>query len=268
MLRGFYFMEGRKKKKTGQLLLTVLSAAMLLASGIWYIKEYTSVTNSVNGREMPIHSVDTERKKIALTFEAAWGNEGTEKTLDILKKADAKAAFFVTGEWAEQFPDTLRRIGKEGHDLGSAGLTHQDLSQMEKAEQEEEIGKTHETVKKITGQDLFLFRPPYGKYNDSLIRTAEEKGYYAVCWSLDSGDWKEYGKEELVRAIACAKELQSGGIVRMHSEAKYTADALEEILLKIREKGYEPALLSDLIYKENYHMDVTGRQTAGPGNRR
>lgn len=105
-----------------------------------------------------------------------------------------------------------------------------------------------------------LFRAPYGDYNDSLIRSAEECGYYSIQWSVDSLDWKDYGIDSIINTVIQNKELKNGAIILCHNGAKYTADALDTLLTDLEEKGYTIVPVSELIYKENYHMDVTGRQ--------
>lgn len=105
-----------------------------------------------------------------------------------------------------------------------------------------------------------LFRPPYGDYNNSLIRSAEECGYYSIQWSVDSLDWKDYGIDSIINTVIQNKELKNGAIILCHNGAKYTADALDTLLTDLEEKGYTIVPVSELIYTENYHMDVTGRQ--------
>ena len=141
-MSGGFFME-KKKGRGKQILLFGFTAVLVLSGAIWYTVEYTSVGNSVNGTEMPVCSVETEEKAAALTFEAAWDEDGTKKVLDILKDCQVQASFFVTGEWARLYPDTVKRIVKEGHDLGSLGETHQNMSRMTQKEQEEEIRSAH-----------------------------------------------------------------------------------------------------------------------------
>lgn len=85
-------------------------------------------------------------------------------------------------------------------------------------------------------------------------------GYYPIQWSVDSLDWKDYGVQSIIQTVCDNKELKNGAIILMHNGAKYTADALEQVILNIREKGFEIVPISQLIYYEDYHMDVTGKQ--------
>ena len=120
--------------------------------------------------------------------------------------------------------------------------------------------KVHERVKELTGVEMQLFRPPYGDYDDEVVRTAQECGYYPIQWSVDSLDWKDYGVQSIIDTVLNHKDLKNGAIILCHNGAKYTAQALEQLLTGLEEQGYQIVPVSELIYKENYHMDVTGRQ--------
>ena len=122
-----------------------------------------TVSNSVNGRQLPIYCVDTAEKKIALTFDAAWGNEDTAQILEILKKHDVRVTFFMTGGWVESYPNDVKAILAAGHDLGNHSENHKNMSQLSDAEKKEELMKVHEKVRTLTGYEMFLFRPPYGE---------------------------------------------------------------------------------------------------------
>ena len=162
----------------------------------------------------------------------------------------------------ESYPEDVKKIYEAGHDLGNHSENHKNMSQLSDEEQKEELMTVHNKVKKLTGCDMFLFRPPYGDYNDSVVLNAQECGYYPIQWSVDSLDWKDYGADSIIDTVVNHKELKNGAIILCHNGAKYTKDALETMIQKILEKGYEIVPISKLIYRENYHMDVTGRQIA------
>lgn len=149
-----------------------------------------TVSNSVNGRQLPIYCVDTAEKKIALTFDAAWGNEDTAQILEILKKHDVRVTFFMTGGWVESYPDDVKAILAAGHDLGNHSENHKNMSQLSDAEKKEELMKVHEKVRTLTGYEMFLFRPPYGDYDNAVVNVAKENGYYTIQWDVDTLDIK------------------------------------------------------------------------------
>ncbi len=218
------------------------------------------VNNTVNGKELPIYSVETDEKKVALSFDAAWGNEDTQQILDILEKHQVHATFFMTGGWVENYPDDVKRIHEAGHDLANHSENHKNMSQLSDAECEQEVMKVHEKVKKLTGVDMELFRPPYGDYDDEVIKNVTACGYYCIQWDVDSLDWKDYGVDSIVDTVVNHKNLRNGSIILCHNGAKYTKDALPAVITGLREQGYEIVPVSELIYEKDYHMDVTGRQ--------
>ena len=219
-----------------------------------------TVSNSVNGRQLPIYCVDTAEKKIALTFDAAWGNEDTAQILEILKKHDVRVTFFMTGGWVESYPDDVKAILAAGHDLGNHSENHKNMSQLSDAEKKEELMKVHEKVRTLTGYEMFLFRPPYGDYDNAVVNVAKENGYYTIQWDVDSLDWKDYGVDSIIKTVTQHKHLGNCSIILCHNGAKYTAKALDMLIATLKNEGYTFVPVSELIYKDNYHMDHEGRQ--------
>lgn len=213
-----------------------------------------------SSKELPIYCVDTEKKYVAISFDAAWGNEDTAKILEILEKNDVKTTFFMTGGWVDSYPDDVKAIAEAGHDLGNHSQNHKNMSQLSIEEIKEEIMTVHNKVYELTEIDMNLFRPPYGDYDDDLIITCANINYYPIQWDVDSLDWKNYGKEDMVDRVVNNKNLKNGSIILMHNGAKYTASALQDIIDGLRNKGYEIIPISELIYKENYTIDVNGMQ--------
>ena len=218
------------------------------------------VSNSVNGRELPIYCVETKEPKIALTFDAAWGNEDTQKILEVLKKHDVRVTFFMTGGWVENYPDDVKAILAAGHDLGNHSENHKNMSQLSDAEKKEELMKVHDKVRTLTGYEMFLFRPPYGDYDNAVVNVAKDCGYYTIQWDVDSLDWKDYGVDSVIKTVTEHKHLGNGSILLCHNGAKYTAQALDTLITKLKEKGYTFVPVSELIYRDGYHMNVEGRQ--------
>jgi polysaccharide deacetylase family sporulation protein PdaB len=243
------------------LLAGILSLGALLTAR-YFIKQNEAVTTSgdASSRELPIYCVETDKPQIALTFDAAWGNEDTTQILEILKKHDVKVTFFMTGGWVDSYPDDVKAILAEGHDLGNHSQNHKNMSQISDSEKEKELMTVHDKVKELTGYEMFLFRPPYGDYDNAVVKTAKKLGYYAIQWDVDSLDWKDYGVDSIIKTVTQHKHLGNGSIILCHNGAKYTAEALDTMITTLKSQGYEFVPLSQLIYKDNYYMNHEGRQ--------
>ncbi|MBQ1993787.1 MAG: polysaccharide deacetylase family protein, partial [Lachnospiraceae bacterium] len=134
------------------------------------------------------------------------------------------------------------------------------MSQLSNSDKKNELMTVHDKVKNLTGYDMFLFRPPYGDYDNEVIRVAKECGYYPIQWDVDSLDWKDYGVDSIIKTVTQHKHLGNGSIILCHNGATYTAKALDTLISTLKDAGYTFVPLSQLIYTENYHMDHEGRQ--------
>ena len=237
-----------------------LTAFAILRGMLVVAGENVTVSNSVDGRELPIYCVDTPEKKIALSFDAAWGNEDTAKILEILKKHDIHVTFFMTGGWVESYPDDVKAILAAGHDLGNHSENHKNMSQLSDEEKKEELMKVHTKVQELTGYEMFLFRPPYGDYDNAVVNVAKDCGYFTIQWDVDSLDWKDYGVDSIIKTVTQHKHLGNGSIILCHNGAKYTAQALDTLIATLKNEGYTFVPISELIYREGYHMNHEGRQ--------
>lgn len=264
-------MTGRQKRKLQKIVALVLAVLSLLGS---CISVMTSVRKGddrdcfkvleaaqLKDKKLPIYCVDTKgEKKIALTFDAAWGDEDAEIILNTLKDDDVKATFFMVGDWMRKYPDLVKRIADEGHDVANHSNKHPHVSQMSKEEIKEDLLAAHEEIKRITGTDCFLYRPPYGEYNNTVLEAAKECGYQTIQWDVDSIDWKGYDAPTIIQKVLDHKHLGAGSIILLHNGAKHTAEALPRLICGLKEKGYEMVPVSKLIYRENYSLDHEGRQ--------
>ena len=186
---------------------------------------------SIGSRKLPIYCVDlskktnldTSKKYVSISFDAAWGDEDTIKILDILDKYNIKTTFFMTGGWVDSYPDKVLEIYNRGHDLGNHSQNHKEMSKLSVGEQKDEIMSVANKIKEITGYTSFLFRPPYGDYNSTLIDTVYGCNFYPIEWDVDSLDWKDYGTDNIIKTVTTHKALKNGSIILMHNGAKYTA---------------------------------------------
>lgn len=245
------------RKKT---LTAVLTAAILLVVAITagaIALGGTKQTFSKN-RELPIYSVGTEEKKIAISFDCAWGVDYTDRLLEIMEEKGVVSTFFCVEFWTEKYPEYVKKISDAGHDVGTHSATHPYMSKLDKATVVKELTTSSEAIEKITGKEVKVFRPPYGDYNDTLIETARELGLYTIQWDVDSLDWKNLSAKEIYNRVV--PKVQNGSIVLFHNNGLHTADALADIIDALKGKGYEFVTIYDLIYKDGFYMDANGRQ--------
>lgn len=252
-------MKISKKQRT--YLSIVVAISLLTFIGIGMKNNSFSVFS--NNRKLPIYSVGTDEKKIAISFDASWGADNTEKLLDILDKYNVKTTFFLVGGWVDKYPDKVKEIHKRGHEIGNHSNTHPDMTTLSKEKIVQEIAATDAKIMTITGEKTKLFRFPSGSYNNLAIETVESTNHKCIQWDVDSVDWKEKGaQEEYDRVI---KNVKSGSIVLFHNNAKYTPENLPKILEKLKAEGYKIVPISQLIYMDNYELDHTGNQVRNNG---
>lgn len=209
-------------------------------------------------KELPIYSVETDEKKIALTFDAAWGDDFTEGILDILDKNKIKGTFFLVGFWVDDHPENVVEIDKRGHEVGNHSTNHPYMTQLDDSEAIKELSETSDKIEKLIDKKPVLFRPPFGDYDDRIIKLCRENGYYTIQWDVDSLDWKELGAQPVIDRVA--RNVRNGSIVLFHNNAKYILEYLPIVIERLKGEGYEFVTVSELIYKDNFYIDNTGRQ--------
>ena len=242
----------------------VLLCMLLFLAGSYYTKDQiVTVSTMQSQKELPVYCVQTEKPWVALSFDAAWGNEDTQNILDILARHNIKVTFFMTGGWVDSYPEDVKRIAAAGHDLGNHSEHHKNMSQLSENQQKEEITTVHEKVKALTGIDMDLFRPPYGDYNSQVIQNIKSCGYLPIQWDVDFLDWKDYGIDSIIQTVTEHRHLGNGSIILMHNGAKYTAQALDTVITRLQEKGYQIVPISQLVSRKNYTIDHEGRQIPG-----
>ncbi len=209
-------------------------------------------------RALPIYSVATEEKKVAISFDCAWGVEYTDKLLDIMQKNGVRCTFFAVQFWVEKYPEYAQKIVDAGHELGTHSRTHSYMSKLTEEEIKDELKTSAEAIEKATGQKTNLFRAPYGDYDDLLIDTAQGMGLYTIQWDVDSLDWKNLSATEI--ALRVVNGAKNGSIILCHNNGLHTAEALPMIISTLQNRGYEFVPIGELIYKQNYSIDVNGKQ--------
>ena len=218
----------------------------------------TTGAGTTSSRSLPIYSVATEEKKIAISFDCAWGVDSTEKLLDIMRKNDVRCTFFAVQFWVEKYPEYAAKIVDSGHELGTHSRTHSYMSKLSKAQIIDELTTSAQAIEKATGQKTNLFRAPYGDYNNLLIDTAKEMNLYTIQWDVDSLDWKNLSATEI--ALRVVNGVKNGSIILCHNNGLHTAEALPLIFSTLKNRGYVFVPIGELIYTNNYYIDHNGRQ--------
>jgi len=194
----------------------------------------------------------TGSNRIALTFDSGWEFENTETLLEILDDYGVSSTFFVRGMWAKDHPELAKEIVSRGHALENHSLNHGHMSEMTEPEIENEIRGAAEIIIEETGYVPKLFRPPYGEYDDRVLKILKSEGYdFTVMWTVDSHDWAEelngveITKEYIIKRVL--DNASDGCIVLMHIGGYKTIDALPQIISGLREKGYELFKLNNML---------------------
>lgn len=244
----------KRRLATLALLTVLLVATVLVLEQLAPGLPLRAITALVNlDRRLPVYCVQTGDKRIAISFDAAWGADQTDELLSILQEYDIKTTFFLVRFWVEKYPEVVQRIGAAGHEIGNHSATHPHLASLTPEQIRFELQSTHDLIKEVSGQEAKLFRPPFGEYNNAVIETAEQVGYQTIQWSVDSLDWKPLSASEIVQRVT--SRIQPGAIVLFHNNGDHTAEALRPILEYCRLNGYQVVPISELLIKGDYYIN-------------
>ena len=209
-------------------------------------------------RRVPVYQVDTDEKKVALTFDAAWGADKTSKIVEILKQNEVGGTFFLVGFWSEKYADKIREIDAAGITIGTHSNTHPKMSTLSSSQIISELEISSKYIQDITGKKVKYFRPPYGDYNDTLIHTADSLGLQTIQWTVDTLDWKGLSASEILERVK--KDVTSGAIILMHNNSDHIVEALPLIINYLKSEGYKMVNMEDLVYSDDYTINNNGLQ--------
>jgi len=244
------------KDKIQTYIVSVLTVAVLIV--VANIGNIKTIETSATTKLLPIYNVQTDEKKIAFTMNCAWNADDIDSILVTLKNNDVKITFFVVGTWVDKYPEAVKKIYEAGHEIGSHSNTHPHVNNLSSEKNLEEINLSVSKIEKITGQKTSLYRAPYGEYNDTVIQTAQDNGYYTIQWNLDTLDYEGLTGDEMWNRIK--NKLEKGSIILSHNGTKHTGDSLDMLIKNIKAQGFEITTVSDLIYKDNYTINNNGKQ--------
>lgn len=239
-------------KKQIMLSLTALLVVIALAVAL-------PGTMADTNKKLPIYCVETSKKQVAISFDAAWGNDDTETLIKILKEYNVPATFFVVGTWVDKYPESVKQLHDAGHQIQNHSNTHPYMTQISVAQIEDELNSCNEKIEAITGKCPTLLRAPYGDYNNTVLTTTEALNMQTIQWDVDSLDWKDNATPDSICKRVTSK-VKNGSIVLFHNDADHTPAALPNILKCLKDEGYEFVFISDLIYKDNYEIKHDGTQ--------
>ena len=201
------------------------------------------------GRYDAAYLGDTSERVLYLTFDAGYENGCTEKILDTLKKHNAKAAFFLVGNYIQRNADLVRRMVQEGHTVGNHTMHHPDMSKLSDFNAfSKELSDLAELYEQTVGQPLpRYYRPPQGIYSEENLKMAQQLGYKTVFWSLAYVDWNNDAQPSREQALSkLLPRTHPGAVVLLHSTSKTNAEILDELLTKWEEAGYRFGTVEEL----------------------
>ncbi|MCZ8536987.1 delta-lactam-biosynthetic de-N-acetylase [Paenisporosarcina quisquiliarum] len=190
-----------------------------------------------------------DEKILYLTFDNGFENGYTASILDTLKKEKAPATFFLTGHYVESATDLVKRMVKEGHEIGNHSYGHPNMANLSEARMKEEWEKFDQILEEKTGVKKTRFaRPPEGVFSEKLLAYGNELGYRHMFWSVAFVDWyadrpqgKEYAYNHLMN------QLHPGAIILMHTVSPDNAAALPDFIRDAKAKGYTFSSLDALV---------------------
>ena len=187
------------------------------------------------------NTINEEDKVVALTFDDG-PSKYTKDILDILKKYDACGTFFLIGNKVSFYGEVLREMLSEGNEIGNHSYDYKYLTRLSEEEVKDEISKTQDEIKRVTGYTPTLFRPTYGGYNNTL------KSYIDltfVLWDVDSRDWSVKSTEGIMYNVF--KDVKSGSIILFHDNHEYSVNALPSVIKELKKQGYKFVTVSELL---------------------
>lgn len=245
-----------KKRSFWLCLIAVISMIML---SIPYVGgANASVYFGIAPRLVPIYSVETESKKVAISFDTAWGADKTEQILSILKEYNVNATFFMVGFWVEEYPDLVKAIDEQGIEIGTHSNTHPDFVKLNEDQMELELSTSINLIEDITGKPVRLFRAPYGSYNNTMLNLTDKMGLKTIQWDVDTLDWKGLKGTEICERVM--SKVGNGSIILCHNNADHVLDGLSLMLERLINAGYEIVSVGELIMWEDYYIDNLGVQ--------
>jgi len=242
-----------------------LAGILLVCLLLIYAKDAATVFSpAANNTNIPIYSVKRDDKAVSITFDAAWEDTDTADIIAALAKYNARATIFVTGDFVDRCPESVRAFADAGHEIANHSDTHPHPNNISAEVLKSDTAACDDKIKAVVGENVPLYRAPYGEYNDSVVQTIGDMGYAFIQWDVDSLDYKGLSAAEITNRVYT--RVKPGSIILFHNGTENTAKALPDILKKLSDNGYTFLPVSEMIYHSNYYIDHTGRQFPKSGD--
>lgn len=252
------FLVFNKQKIYSYLVALSTVVALFVIAATFGNKSGELIQTMSQSKLVPIYNVQTNEQKVAFTMNCAWNADDIDSILATLEKHKVHITFFMVGDWVDKYPEEVKKIADSGHEIANHSDSHKHVNELSLEDNEKEISKCSDKIKKITGKPTYLFRGPYGEYNNTVIQAAENQKHITIQWSLDTLDYNGISGDEMWKRLE--GKLKNGDIILSHNGTEHTADSLDKLLTNIEQKGFKIVTVSDLIYKDNYTIDANGTQ--------
>lgn len=207
---------------------------------------HPETTGAARNRPGLFNSVHTKRKVVALTFDDGPHGKLTPQLLDLLKRENIHATFFVLGSLVAANPQIVQRMAAEGHEVGNHSWDHPRLPSLSAEKFDRQIRDTTAIIEQNTGKKVTLMRPTYGLYNERVKnKLLNDYGLDMILWSVDPNDWKKPGADAVARRLV--EGAHPGAILLSHDIHPGTIAAMPQTIAQLKAKGYEFATVSELL---------------------
>lgn len=223
-----------------------LAVAALAAVAFFSWRLAVSPVRPVSGEgPRALNRGDPGQRAVALMFNVDWGEEYIPQILQQLAQHEAKASFFISGRWAEKFPDLVQEIVAAGHEVENHGYAHLHVGQLAKKQVQIDLQRAEEVLEPLIGRRMLFYAPPYGEAPPSVVEAAQELGYRTVLWTIDTIDWQPGRKASTI--LAKVKDgLVNGALILLHPTA-VTVEVLPSLLDYLEGQGYRLLSLAEII---------------------
>lgn len=195
------FLVFNKQKIYSYLVALSTVVALFVIAATFSNKTGELIQTMSNSKLLPIYNVQTEEPKIAFTMNCAWNADDIDSILATLQKHKVHITFFMVGDWVDKYPEAVKKIADGGHEIANHSDSHKHVTELSLEDNEKEIIKCSDKIKKITGKPTNLYRGPYGEYNNTVIQAAENQKHRTIQWSLDTLDYKGITGDEMWKRL-------------------------------------------------------------------